>query len=485
MDFTSMALSFAHIENMIEEQREMEEYIGECVILSSTPKKRLFSEMVAFNEASVSDKIKAVFTRIKSFFSKIWQKFLEKLNAAFSNEKEYLEKYKDIIIGKKVTLSSVKMANHFKGIERVRAAINKAPTFAVPIDFNGVVSSASKDGIIDFSSQSGSMGIIKKKATDVAKGADLSEAREKYLVEQYNSLVKICASDSDIKIDESSEASTKLNEYFNGGEDETFGADDLDMKVMYKYVYSVKELTDGLNKMRENYMASMTKNEQAYVASFEKYKKLVDANKTAQKSNDNKAKTTAQSNIDAANSDLQNKLKEANKAVEDSGEQKKQEESYVYSKVLGRIINEDGVVINAGDSPDSSGNKTSTVKPGGNAVSNKGATDAAKAVHTTMNNTNTAVKNNMDGSKTSASTVGTADAKDVSENGIAEKMAEYQSAAQSFISAYGTARNVMFGSILNGANSARKDFMQIIRAHVNVYLGTVNNTEQDTGATSI
>lgn len=484
MDFTSMALSFAHIENMIEEQREMEEYIGECVILSSTPKKRLFSEMVAFNEASVSDKIKAVFARIKSFFSKIWQKFLEKLNAAFSNEKEYLEKYKDIIIGKKVTLSSVKMANHFKGIERVRAAINKAPNFAVPIDFNGVVSSASKDGKIDFSSQNGTMGVIKSKATDVAKGADLSEAREKYLVEQYNSLVKICASDSDIKIDESSEASTKLNEYFNGGEDETFGADDLDMKVMYKYVYSVKELTDGLNKMRENYMASMTKNEQAYIASFEKYKKLVDANKSANNSNDSNAKATAQQNINTANSDLENKLKEANKAVE-ANKKQATAESYVYSKVLGRIINEDGVVINAGDSPDSSGNKTSTVKPGGNTVSNKGATDAAKAVHTTMNNTNTAVKDNMDGTKASASTVGTADAKDVSEGEINEKMAEYQSAAQSFISAYGTARNVMFGSILNGANSARKDFMQIIRAHVNVYLGTVNNTEQDTGATSI
>ena len=484
MDFTSMALSFAHIENMIEEQREMEEYIGECVILSSTPKKRLFSEMVAFNEASVSDKIKAVFARIKSFFSKIWQRFLEKLNAAFSNEKEYLEKYKDIIIGKKVTLSSVKMANHFKGIERVRAAINKAPNFAVPIDFNGVVSSASKDGIIDFSSQSGSMGVIKKKATDVAKGADLSEAREKYLVEQYNSLVKICASDSDIKIDESSEASTKLNEYFNGGEDETFGADDLDMKVMYKYVYSVKELTDGLNKMKENYMSSMTKNEQAYIASFEKYKKLVDAKKSADNSNDSNAKATAKQNIDTANSDLQNKLKEANKAVE-ANKKQATAESYVYSKVLGRIINEDGVVINAGDSPDSSGNKSSTIKPGGNTVSNKGATDAAKAVHTTMNNTNTAVKDNMDGTKASASTVGTADAKDVSEGEIKEKMAEYQSAAQSFISAYGTARNVMFGSILNGANSARKDFMQIIRAHVNVYLGTVNNTEQDTGATSI
>lgn len=484
MDFTSMALSFAHIENMIEEQREMEEYIGECIILSSTPKKRLFSEMVAFNEASVGDKIKAVFARIKSFFSKIWQRFLEKLNAAFSNEKEYLEKYKDIIIGKKVTLSSVKMANHFKGIERVRAAINKAPNFAVPIDFNGVVSSASKDGIIDFSSQNGTMGVIKKKATDVAKGADLSEAREKYLVDQYNGLVKICASDSDIKIDESSEASTKLNEYFNGGEDETFGADDLDMKVMYKYVYSVKELTDGLNKMKENYMSSMTKNEQAYIASFEKYKKLVDVKKSADNSNDSNAKATAQQNINTANSDLENKLKEANKAVE-ANKKQATAESYVYSKVLGRIINEDGVVINAGDSPDSSGNKTSTVKPGGNTVSNKGATDAAKAVHTTMNNTNTAVKNNMDGTKASASTVGTADAKDVSEGEINEKMAEYQSAAQSFISAYGTARNVMFGSILNGANSARKDFMQIIRAHVNVYLGTVNNTEQDTGATSI
>ena len=485
MDFTSMALSFAHIENMIEEQREMEEYIGECVILSSTPKKRLFSEMVAFNEASVGDKIKAVFARIKSFFSKIWQRFLEKLNAAFSNEKEYLEKYKDIIIGKKVTLTSVKMPNHCKGIERVKAATNKAPDFATPIDFNGVVSSASNSGIIDFSNQNNSMGVVKKNATAVAKGTDLSEAREKYLVQEYNNLVKICASDSGIKIDESSEASTKLNEYFNGGEDETFGADDLDMKVMYKYVYSVKELTDGLNKMRENYMASMTKNEQAYTASFEKYKKLVDSQKSAFKSGNKEANQKALGDLNAASNDLSKQVQDAKKATENAAkeEKKSQTESFFYSRVFNKtVLNEADIVTGSG--PAESKNP-STIKGGTNKVETPGASADVKSTNTQIKNANTGVKGNFDNSKTSASAVGGADAQEVSDSDIAEKMAEYQSAAQSFINAYGTARNVMFGSILNGANSARKDFMQIIRAHVNVYLGTVNNTEQDTGATSI
>ena len=484
MDFTSMALSFAHIENMIEEQREMEEYIGECIILSSTPKKRLFSEMVAFNEASVGDKIKAVFARIKSFFSKIWQRFLEKLNAAFSNEKEYLEKYKDIIIGKKVTLTSVKMPNHFKGIERVKAATNKAPDFATPIDFNGVISSASSRGVIDFSNQNNSMGVVKANATAVAKGADLSETREKYLVQEYNNLVKICAADSGIKIDESSEASTKLNEYFNGGEDETFGADDLDMKVMYKYVYSVKELTDGLNKMRENYMASMTKNEQAYTASFEKYKKLVTNHLNANKSGNKEDIKKANNDLKSGTADLVNQIKDAKKAVTDAENEEKnaKQESYTYSRVFGTIFNE-AIINNTNSSPSNKG--SSTITGGTNDIDNKPAVGAANATSAAMKNANAGVKNNFDRSKTSASVVGTADANSVGQSDIADKMSEYQSAAQSFINAYGTARNVMFGSILNGANSARKDFMQIIRAHVNVYLGTVNNTEQDTGATSI
>ena len=95
-------------EAMIEEQRDMEDYVNECITLTD-PNKKIFNEFQVFNEGKAGDKVKALFNRLRSFFSKIWQKFLEKLRAWVGDNKKYLETYKDIIIGKKVKINNVKM----------------------------------------------------------------------------------------------------------------------------------------------------------------------------------------------------------------------------------------------------------------------------------------------------------------------------------------------------------------------------------------
>ena len=126
-------------EAMIEEQRDMEDYVNECITLTD-PNKKIFNEFQVFNEAKFGDKVKALFNRFRSFFSKIWQKFLEKLRAWVSNNKEYLETYKDIIIGKKVKLNNIKMPDHFQeGWPRIKQVIDNVTEFSKPLgadDFN-------------------------------------------------------------------------------------------------------------------------------------------------------------------------------------------------------------------------------------------------------------------------------------------------------------------------------------------------------------
>ena len=122
-------------EAMIEEQRDMEDYVNECITLTE-PNKKIFNEFQVFNEAKFGDKVKGLFNRLKSVFSRIWQKFLEKLNAWSQDNKKYLETYKDIILGKKITLTSVKMKNHFEGRERITKVFNNVSKFAIPIKFD-------------------------------------------------------------------------------------------------------------------------------------------------------------------------------------------------------------------------------------------------------------------------------------------------------------------------------------------------------------
>jgi hypothetical protein len=77
--YTDMISYTSFMESMIEEQQEMQDYVNECIILSNPNRKQVFTELAVFNEAKAGDKIKGFFARLKSFFSKIWQKPLKLL----------------------------------------------------------------------------------------------------------------------------------------------------------------------------------------------------------------------------------------------------------------------------------------------------------------------------------------------------------------------------------------------------------------------
>lgn len=111
---------------LMEQHREMEQYVNECLIKASGNKKAI-NEMYILNEAAFGDKIKAFFTRIKNFFKKIFDKLGASLSGLFSEQKKYVEKYSYIITKCKWQSGDINdVKDHFKGIARIVDAVEKS-----------------------------------------------------------------------------------------------------------------------------------------------------------------------------------------------------------------------------------------------------------------------------------------------------------------------------------------------------------------------
>ena len=60
-----------------------------------------YSNIRAINEAKLGDKIKTRWQKFVAFIKNMFAKFIESMTNILYNEKDYLEKYKDIILKKK------------------------------------------------------------------------------------------------------------------------------------------------------------------------------------------------------------------------------------------------------------------------------------------------------------------------------------------------------------------------------------------------
>lgn len=444
------------IESMIEEQQEMEQYVNECIILSN-PNKKIFNEFVSINEAKMGDKIKSFFNRLKSFFAKIWQKFLEKLNAWSQDNKKYLENYKDIILGKEVTLESVKMHDHFKGKQRIDRVINNVAKFAIPLKDNDYDEIHSKT----------------KKSVDSSSDEATSNNYNSYLKAQYNNVFNQADIDNiNIKDDDDLNAiSSTLTTYFNGDEEqETYYKQDLQdkIKTMFNSVYVFKETFDGLNKIQETYKASMDKSEKAYDSAFSKISTML-------KNKENEKNDEKKDEIDKKISDQQGEYKkELDKATQEV------EKSNQTTKENYDFLNE----VEVNKSTDSSGAKSepTTIKPGGNKIDTKPSQNASNSTSTNFKNKTSDVKSNT-GSNVNIATA-KVQGSDATNGVDTKKLDEFQSTAMSLIRAFSTSRTTVFGAMLNGLTSMRNDYMTVIRAHVQSYLGQVNDSSKNTGTTS-
>ena len=473
-------------EAMIEEQRDMEDYVNECITLTDHNKK-IFNEFQVFNEAKFGDKVKALFNRFRSFFSKIWQKFLEKLRAWVNNNKEYLETYKDIIIGKKVKLNNIKMPDHFQeGWPRIKQVIDNVTEFSKPLgsdDFNLIE--------MQSNSNSGEGSTAEKKAENISI----------YKLGQYKKLfekLKIDTSKVSINDDEDlASVSPNLTTFLKGSENE-FDAEDLTnhMKEMFTTIYSYNETYDGLKKIQDTFQTAMTKSEQAYDKAFNEIKDLISKNAAAQKAaNEKGASTEVKKAADASAQKLDTEIQKAQKNQKDTAEKiatsNNSQNNEAYKYISGTYINESEVQItntSSSASTTSTNNSSGPLKGGGGNVSTAGASQSAKAQAASMKSKNDTVKSATGDVKADASAMGAGHAANLyskNKNIDAAKLNEFQTHATNLINAYSSCRITIFGATLNAIQATRDDYMTVIRMHVQSYVGTVNDTGDNTSTTTV
>jgi len=433
-----------------------------------TPKESVLTE------GTVGDKVKGFFIKLKSFFIRIWQKFIEKLEAwANSNNiKKYLEKYKDIIIGKKVKFSSVKMFDHFTGYARIKNVFNsKVDELTKPLDDN-FFNNLNITIIDNIESRAGNM-------TSNSTEADKLKNENSYKSTHNSEVAKIIGLSQTLK--EEDNISTEFTHYFNGSSEmEDFSNSQLDekMSVMYNSLYEYRAAFDGLKKIKEAYMKSMDKVEQSYknaLQRIESIHKTAGAEQANAKGDENKINKSVQDR-DAALQAERDKVKgEAEKFSESTNS--------VLNAFLEAEINTSQFTSGGAAKSDNiirgGGNQTNTSKASADTKDTTKTADAKASdikSSTDKNAANAAYKaNSIWGGKL---------ADNVDSSTAAEWLGEFSNLAVKYINAYSNARTTAFAAMLNGLSSMQKEYLQVIRAHVNTYLGTVSDVEDDTNKTA-
>ncbi len=498
-EYIRLAQHYFFVEQMIEEQNELESYINECVILSNNnlTKKQVFQEITVLNEADFGNKIKIIFNRLKSFFSKLVQRFYVSFQKG--SDIKFLENYKDIILGKEFKLD-ITMGNHFDALKRVDKLIK-------PETVKKILTPISQDAFDQ---------IIESAKKGSGKDADeetKDKTEEDYKKTQYKIIFKAYAnSDSldGVDPDKSEDIESDLKEYFAGGsENISFTPNDIqqNMDYIYKYLYHSDNLIANIENYRKTFEDSMNKCETAYDTSFNKAQKLIQAHDDAIKNNtevNNKKstedeKTAAQTKVDNANSELSKALNNVNKSLKSTQQQgtSNVNASYVWSNVYNTYLNED-ITVKEPSKPtttDNSDSNAKVVKGGTNNIDTKSAETNDTNKNKTETSTNKDIRNTGKDAKSSGSVQGTnaalqasgkiKDDNTIQDTASAVDISEFQTVSTSLIRAYSNTRTMMIASALNEIRLAQKEFGQLVKAHVNYYVGTIDNTDDNTSTNKL
>lgn len=127
---------------IMEQNREMERFVNESIIMASGNKKAINEMNTYLNESTFTDKIKNFFIKIKNFFKKIFSKIAAALSGLFMEQKKYIDKYSGIITKCKWhggDISDIK--NRTVGIPRIINAVDNVDSAVIGVNldkfFNG------------------------------------------------------------------------------------------------------------------------------------------------------------------------------------------------------------------------------------------------------------------------------------------------------------------------------------------------------------
>lgn len=473
---------------IMEQHREMEKFVNECLIMASGNKKAI-NEMYILNEGTVGDKIKGFFTKIKNFFKKIFDKLGASLNGVFMEQKKYIDKYAYIITKCKWMQGDVSdIKDRFKGLPRIIDAVDNAETAIIGNNmdkfFKGEKAGADFIDINTFQSAESINAAYNKEELKkkLETGATRDETYNNFIGEgSYWSKIQDFGSYKETDSNGNVDISATFMAWFDGSKDTvSWSGDEVDtnfqtvinttyagqsyLSKLEKIVTSVTKKMDEAARVMENY----------HKAQQDKVLQAVKGNATEQKpeevEKDKKEEQEASKKVDearkkSATETQQTAAKKNNEHPEEAEKAKEDgamnDNTTMYNSRFNNYINE----INFGGGNSSSSSSDSTVKgPTGAGVNQ--VNSASKA----NENINKAQVNNMKANHLNNTTGITNDNKSEIEKKAQELLDvdiyNRQVKINESINISSTIVRKMFDSFKN----TNTDFFKIIQAHVQWYL---------------
>lgn len=492
---------------LMEQHREMEQYVNECLIKASGNKKAI-NEMYVLNEGAVGDKIKGFFTKIKNFFKKIFDKLGASLNGVFMEQKKYIDKYAYIVTKCKWMQGDISdIKDRFKGLPRIIDAVDNAETAIIGTNMDKYFKGEKPDdgNFIELNTFQSAQSIEtayndENKRKKLETGTTRDEMYNKFIGDgSYWSKVNDFGSFKETDSNGNVDINATFSAWFDGSKDTvSYSSDEVEsnfqtiintvyagqsyMNKLEKIVNSVtKKMDDAARNMENYHKAQQDKIMQAVKGNASapaennsaqsEEQKSADAVDDAAKKGDEKAKSLQQQTQDAASKKNAEHPEDAEKA--------KEQESFnnsatMYNSKFNNYVNE----MNFGGNNSSSSSEAKG--PTGAGVSQ--VNNAGKA----NENINKAQVNKMD-AKNVSNTTGIDD-KNKSE--IEKKATELLDVdifnRQVKINESINISSVIVRKMFDSFKNTNKDFFEIIKAHVQWYLanpGKEKETESQTTRT--
>lgn len=470
---------------IMEQNREMERFVNESIIMASGNKKAINEMNTYLNESTFTDKIKNFFTKIRNFFKKIFSKIGAALSGVFEEQKKYIDKYSGIITKCKWhggDISDIK--NRTVGIPRIINAVDNVDSAVIGTNldkfFNGDPIQDDPKSFISKDIFSSAENIEKAEIPNkLENGAQRDKIFEEFTGQgTYWGNLKDFASykvtDSNGNVD----FNKTFAAWFDGSADTVTWSEDYVednfqtiINASYagkSYLARLQKIYNAVDKKMDEASKNMTN---YYKAQSDKFMQAVKGNSTNAKTTENgtvkKEEEVAASAVEDATRKGETKAAEVTNNTDDESDQVQPEETEVKSSGESAVsfaanfdmyLNEEPTFGNSSSSSNS-GPKGSVPAGTGN-INNTNASNAANKINSMTAKTGTAQNiNNTTGNVTN----------------------DLQTKAQQILDADVYNRQIIINESVNISTSiaknmldsfenTNKDFFSIIKHHVQWYL---------------
>lgn len=422
-DFTREFEYFNYLQNKVYCEAELTRVVYNRVVLSEASGERA-RKLIAINEGKIIDKIKEIWSKFVEFINKIAAKFLEKMTNLLVKETDYLKKYKEIILQRKP--KHIEISYHGKYMTAVDRLL-KVKVASFPDKLDDIAIDKDKDG----------------NATD----DEITASIVNYIFKKYNS------TDFD-KFNSGENMADQFKSYFIGadkGDTNTHldASDCISLKDMYNFCMNHKQAEDVVKKDQNMIQATANKIDSVW----NQYKK------------DHPEVEKADNTTTTGGNQTGNATPTSDKGGEQTGGESQTESLFMNLRGLRYIKEEE-------QNNDNNQNNNDQAKDN--------EEKAKEAEHAQENKDGNATKSNLQIRNTNIATK--AGSVDKDNEDTLEKKAKDQlegkdsKAAVNFFNKYIDKWRQVCSNILTAKltvyQQIAKDFMAIIRAHVQSYVGT-------------